>query len=156
MTTRDPIRPLLRQLATAFDRPLADARIDLYSAALSDLPFELLADACATAIRECRFFPRVAELRLIADRLRNERAPRKLLTPIDTKGQRAVLCPRCDDTGWQWHLTANGPPCETSLEAVEKNARYVSQCACASANPVVIRRREVDARYVPRYGTGGF
>jgi hypothetical protein len=155
VTERDSIRPLLRQLATAFDRPMADARIDLYCAALSDLPLELLADACATAIRECRFLPRVAELRFLADRLRSERAPKKQLKPIDAKGQRAVLCPRCDDTGWQWHIIPNGPPCETSLEAVVNDARYVSPCACASANPVVVRRREVDARWVPRYGTGG-
>ena len=41
----------------------AAARIELYAQALSDLPPSVLQAACMSALRECRFFPSVSEIR---------------------------------------------------------------------------------------------
>lgn len=39
------------------------ARIELYAQALGDIPSDVLRDACMAALRECKFFPSVSEIR---------------------------------------------------------------------------------------------
>ncbi len=55
---------LIVTLASAFQNAkLSEAQVRIYSAALSDIPHDQLASACLRAVRECTFFPTVAELR---------------------------------------------------------------------------------------------
>lgn len=50
-------------LATAWSIKLDEARIRIYAHALSDTPLNDLRRAATQAVRECRYFPTVAELR---------------------------------------------------------------------------------------------
>lgn len=57
---------LLAALATVFDKELGEELVGVYFKALEDMPLEDLATATKRAIRECKFFPRPAELRELA------------------------------------------------------------------------------------------
>jgi len=41
----------------------AEARLALYAEGLGDIPADLLGAACGRVLRECRFFPTIAEIR---------------------------------------------------------------------------------------------
>jgi hypothetical protein len=62
------IRRMIGKLALGFPAGKAsdleaEARLELYAEGLSDIPADVLGAACARALRECRFFPSVAEIR---------------------------------------------------------------------------------------------
>jgi len=62
------IRRMIGKLALGFPAGKASdleagARLELYAEGLADMPADILGAACARALRECRFFPTVAELR---------------------------------------------------------------------------------------------
>jgi len=62
------IRRMIGKLALGFPAGKAsdqeaEARLELYAEGLSDIPADALGAACARALRECRFFPSVAEIR---------------------------------------------------------------------------------------------
>ena len=44
----------------------ADARLEIYSRALADMPADILNAACMEAVKTLKFFPKVAELRELA------------------------------------------------------------------------------------------
>lgn len=44
----------------------AEARLEVYIKALNDIPVDVLNDACMEAVKSCKFFPKVAELRQFA------------------------------------------------------------------------------------------
>lgn len=50
-------------LGEAYSEPVSDARLELYFAALADLPLDAIRRAATTHVRAARFFPRVAEIR---------------------------------------------------------------------------------------------
>lgn len=54
---------LLAGLAETFDVTLTATRTELYFRALEDLPLEAVQEAAGKALRQCRFFPKPAELR---------------------------------------------------------------------------------------------
>lgn len=60
-------RNRLVTLAELFDLKLAATRQALYFEALRDLPFERIAHALNQAARHCKFFPKPAELRVLAE-----------------------------------------------------------------------------------------
>ena len=53
-------------LAEAFGEVLTEARTHVYLTALEDLTPEQFSDACNRALRELKFFPKIAELRELA------------------------------------------------------------------------------------------
>lgn len=53
----------LAQLSECFNEPVSAARAEAYFAAMSDLSLDVVGESMACAMRECRFFPRPAELR---------------------------------------------------------------------------------------------
>ena len=62
------IRRMIGKLALGFPAGKAsdleaEARLELYAEGLGDIPADILGAACAQALRECRFFPAVAEIR---------------------------------------------------------------------------------------------
>lgn len=62
------IRRMIGKLALGFPAGKAsdqeaEARLALYAEGLGDIPADILGAACARALRECRFFPSVAEIR---------------------------------------------------------------------------------------------
>ncbi|WCM27203.1 hypothetical protein NDN01_25005 [Sphingomonas sp. QA11] len=62
------IRRMIGKLALGFPAGKAsdleaEARLELYAEGLGDIPADILGAACARALRECRFFPAVAEIR---------------------------------------------------------------------------------------------
>lgn len=62
------IRRMIGKLALGFPATKAsdleaEARLELYAEGLADLPADILGGACARALRECRFFPSVSEIR---------------------------------------------------------------------------------------------
>jgi len=62
------IRRMIGKLALGFPAGKAsdleaEARLELYAEGLGDIPADILGAACARALRECRFFPVVAEIR---------------------------------------------------------------------------------------------
>lgn len=57
---------LLVVLAEGWSQTLNEHQIKLYAEGLSDIPYEQLQRAARAALRECRFFPKVAELRQFA------------------------------------------------------------------------------------------
>lgn len=57
---------LVAAVAETFNETVSTARAEGYWLGLSDLPIEAVQAACATAIRESKFFPRPAELRSLA------------------------------------------------------------------------------------------
>ena len=62
------IRRMIGKLALGFPAAKAsdleaEARLELYAEGLADLPADILGGACARALRECRFFPSVSEIR---------------------------------------------------------------------------------------------
>ncbi len=59
-------------LAEAFGTPMTAARLKIYTANLADLTRDALAQAVARALRECKFFPAVAELRELASAKRSD------------------------------------------------------------------------------------
>lgn len=85
----------------------AEARHMLYHAGLNDIPADLLSEACRQAVRTCKFFPSVAELRercpelqmrkwrlwriqfLIEDHDRNWREP-EVYEPLSAEDQAKV------------------------------------------------------------------
>lgn len=50
-------------LGEAYGEPVSDARLEIYFAALSDVPIEAIRSAANIHVRTSKFFPRVAELR---------------------------------------------------------------------------------------------
>lgn len=67
-TDRIVIEPMLATLAVAFPTQNisdveAEKRMQLYSDGLSDIPYDILREAFRRAVRECKFFPTVKELR---------------------------------------------------------------------------------------------
>lgn len=57
---------LMAKLGIAYGETVTDNRTGIYAEAMSDLDLDALEDAADQAIRECPFFPRVAELRAFA------------------------------------------------------------------------------------------
>lgn len=62
------IRRMIGKLALGFPAAKAsdleaEARLELYAEGLADIPADILGAACARALRECRFFPSVSEIR---------------------------------------------------------------------------------------------
>lgn len=53
-------------LANAFAETVTEARLEAYLAALDDLTLEQFSLACNRAMRELKFFPKIAELRTLA------------------------------------------------------------------------------------------
>lgn len=68
MTNGDGSRfsELLALLSETFHEPVSEARATAYWLALEDLPLGDVEASVAEALRECRFFPRPAELRALA------------------------------------------------------------------------------------------
>jgi hypothetical protein len=73
LTTSRPSTPRSRWigeqltiLAEALGEPLTRSRLRLYAADLADLEQDVLASAFVRARQECRFFPKIAELRELA------------------------------------------------------------------------------------------
>lgn len=54
---------LLDMLCTAFDKQASEKLTDVYFAGLSDLTIDAVEYACKRAVHECKFFPKIAELR---------------------------------------------------------------------------------------------
>lgn len=54
---------VLFAMGETFNEPMSDLRAEAYFDALADLPIESVLEVGRRAIRECRFFPRPAELR---------------------------------------------------------------------------------------------
>jgi hypothetical protein len=63
---RPAFAALLALLGEAFNEPLSDARSAAYWLGCEDLPLAAAETAVRRALRECRFFPRPAELRALA------------------------------------------------------------------------------------------
>jgi hypothetical protein len=62
------IRRMIGKLALGFPAGRAsdleaEGRLELYAEGLADVPADILGAACARALRECRFFPAVSEIR---------------------------------------------------------------------------------------------
>ncbi len=57
---------LLALLSEAFNEPVSEARAAAYWLALDDLPLAEVESSVAEALRECKFYPRPAELRALA------------------------------------------------------------------------------------------
>lgn len=62
------IRRMIGKLALGFPAGKAseleaEARLELYAEGLGDIPADLLGAACIRVLRECRFFPSIAEIR---------------------------------------------------------------------------------------------
>lgn len=55
----------------------ADARLELYTEQLSDIPPDVLGMAFREAVRTIKFFPSIAEIRAIASKLPNPRLERE-------------------------------------------------------------------------------
>lgn len=66
MTPESQFAGIMRALCEAFHKSPSDTLLDLYWAALSDIPMERLQEAAVRAVRESRFMPTVAELRSLA------------------------------------------------------------------------------------------
>lgn len=57
------VREAVRLFGEMFNRSPSDTLLSAYVAALADVPDDSFASAVASAMKECRFFPSVAELR---------------------------------------------------------------------------------------------
>ena len=53
----------LTMLAEYYDKPKSEAQLSIYLAGLDDLPIEQVLGALTLAVKQCRWFPTVAELR---------------------------------------------------------------------------------------------
>ena len=62
----DLIVNALTLLAEAFGEPLTTVRVQVYLTSLADLDSAQVAKACNRAVRELKFFPKIAELRQLA------------------------------------------------------------------------------------------
>ena len=60
---REHLGKALYGLGEVFNEPVSDVKVALYFDALDDLTWAALQPACRLAVRQCRFFPRPAELR---------------------------------------------------------------------------------------------
>jgi len=65
-TDRGPFGELMGLLAEVFNEPVSAARTAGYWLALADLPFPDVRAGVQTALRDCRFFPKPAEIRTLA------------------------------------------------------------------------------------------
>jgi hypothetical protein len=65
-TERSRFAELLALLGEVFNEPVTAARVTGYCLALDDLPFPDVKRGIETALRECRFFPKPAEIRTLA------------------------------------------------------------------------------------------
>ena len=63
MSVSEDLAKAMVTLAEAYGVVLTEGRIRVYGHALADLPIEAVRTAMSRAVRECRFFPTVAELR---------------------------------------------------------------------------------------------
>lgn len=77
----------------------ADARLELYTQGLADVPADILNNACQLAIRELRFFPTIAELRErchgLAQRQWRTMRIRELIDRYDREKLEDDQAPRC-------------------------------------------------------------
>jgi hypothetical protein len=82
-------------IGEAYGEAVSDARLEIYFAALADLPLSHLRQAATVHVRGSRFFPRVCELRealegppeeragTCVERVAATRAPRRVLAHAD-------------------------------------------------------------------------
>lgn len=101
----------LAQLAIAMQKELTREEAALYLSKLRDIPVERLKVAFERAIKECEFFPKIAELRKFSEPM--EKLP-------EWQGIQPVKCAVCDDTGF-YPLT---------LVKDGKEIRAVERCRC--------------------------
>ena len=117
---REHLGKALYGLGEVFNEPVSDVKVALYFDALDDLTWAALQPACRLAVRQCRFFPRPAELReLVLGRAEDaaERAFGRLQTLVRRVGSWGA--PAYDD------LVLNGR-CRNSLgrgDAVVRRCR---------------------------------
>lgn len=67
MIDPDTFKQAILALAEAYGTKPTETRVRVYRKALADLTTEQFTRACAAALRECRWFPTVAELRAHAE-----------------------------------------------------------------------------------------
>lgn len=69
-TDKPKLIALLTILGEAFRQSVSEVTLQAYWMGLADLPADLLGKAVQRAIRQCKFFPSVAELRQFSRELR--------------------------------------------------------------------------------------
>jgi hypothetical protein len=88
---------LLVGLAEVFDVTLTPTRTELYFRALEDLPLQDVQAAASRAMRECRFFPKPAELRDFAGESTEERGQMAWLELLEAFQHGYAGCDMPDD-----------------------------------------------------------
>lgn len=114
-TRKESVTHYVEQLAIAMGQEIPLERIAIYSTALGELSERQLAYAFGRALRQCRFFPQIAELFEFADEYRAER---------DVEMSRAIL-----DRGAK-------PPDWIPLEELKQQLRSKSLCAFPEGNSI--------------------
>lgn len=125
---------VLGTLAVATNKELDDETIDVYFAALRDVPFDTLKAGVGRTMTSSRFFPSVGEIRRACD-LENagnwHKAAMPALPPAalpDDDPRVWYACVMCQDSGWASHW------CTGSKHEQPKRAEaWVSIGACGSS-----------------------
>jgi hypothetical protein len=72
MATKNEIVNILEILYTAYDKPIDEQIVKLYINTLNDLPASALETAAYQHIKTSKWFPKIGELRHLAERVPNE------------------------------------------------------------------------------------
>lgn len=172
MIATDRTLKALVNLSLARQAEFGEATQRVYEHILRDTAPELVARACERLASQPRAdyksaMPEAGEIKAVATEIaaqdRVEAARQRVLpAPSDDDPRTWRYCNACDDSGWEefWcvgdssipqpdyrlHLTARdcGRPREHTSHT------YVQRCDCINRNPVIARRRELEAQQVIR------
>lgn len=161
---------LMANLGIATKHELDPAEMDVYSAALSDIPLPTLAKAVNKLIRGSKWWPSVADIRTACDEVTaRERSaaalPDAYIVPDDRDGEMRTFTMRFADgtsKSMQMRVLPDGHPalpryhctaCQDSGFEDTKVHHFgniypaLARCRCYDANPVIARRNAARVTY---------
>lgn len=170
MTVADRTLKALVNLALARQAEFGDATQRVYEHVLREIAPELVARACERLAGQPRedyksAMPEAGEIKAVADEIaaqdRIDAARQRVLpAPSDDDPRTWRYCNACDDSSWEeFWCVGNGsvpqPVYRQNLTARDcgrprehASHTFVRRCDCLDRNPVIARRRELDARHV--------
>jgi hypothetical protein len=125
-------------LAVATGKELDNETVDVYFAALKDVPLETLQAATGRLVNSSRFFPSVGEIRASCDRVRAGKAFTTFIPPAlpsgalrDDDPRLWYACTTCQDSGWASHWCPGSVNAQPKDHEVFQSIRPCGSHACA-------------------------
>lgn len=126
---------MLARLDIVYEKKPSKVKADEYWLALNDVPLDILRASVSQHIREARTYPRVSDLRSLAD-AQAPPTPMKALPPHEETGEATYHCAHCLDMGWQ---LSDEQPIHTHVG--NGAIPTVKPCRCSKRNPALQKPR---------------